>query len=160
MQVANFSYAEVKYSAGDIGYVISHCFFPTGDSHSLNVKPQVPSPRKRKNRSVESESTIRERVWCSIACIRFDCRWSKRLGLLSSHIPCTRDSLLTAAFELTGLGRGGQQIGKCRDTYRKAIEVLVELASLQVETFVPVDLKEHGVKYHLPSRRLSLSSTK
>lgn len=36
------------------------------------------------------------------------------------------------AFELTGLGRGGQQVQKCRDTYRKAVEVLVEIASLQV----------------------------
>ncbi|KAJ3338342.1 H(+)-transporting V1 sector ATPase subunit D [Gonapodya sp. JEL0774] len=41
-------------------------------------------------------------------------------------------------FELTGLGRGGQQIQKCRDTYRKAIEVLVELASLQT-AFVILD---------------------
>jgi hypothetical protein len=39
------------------------------------------------------------------------------------------------AFELTGLGRGGQQIQKCKDTYRKAVQVLVELASLQVTFF-------------------------
>ena len=36
------------------------------------------------------------------------------------------------AFELTGLGRGGQQIQKAKETYQKAVEVLVELASLQV----------------------------
>jgi vacuolar-type H+-ATPase subunit D/Vma8 len=36
------------------------------------------------------------------------------------------------AFELTGLGRGGQQIQKCKDTYQKAVQILVELASLQV----------------------------
>lgn len=35
-------------------------------------------------------------------------------------------------FTLTGLGRGGQQIQKCRETYAKAVETLVELASLQV----------------------------
>jgi V-type H+-transporting ATPase subunit D len=35
-------------------------------------------------------------------------------------------------FELTGLGRGGQQVQKCKDTYQKAVQVLVELASLQV----------------------------
>ncbi|KAJ3227274.1 H(+)-transporting V1 sector ATPase subunit D [Clydaea vesicula] len=35
------------------------------------------------------------------------------------------------SFELTGLGRGGQQIQRCKDTYSKAVEVLVELASLQ-----------------------------
>lgn len=35
-------------------------------------------------------------------------------------------------FTLTGLGRGGQQVQKCRETYAKAVETLVELASLQV----------------------------
>lgn len=35
-------------------------------------------------------------------------------------------------FELTGLGRGGQQVQKCKDTYQKAVTVLIELASLQV----------------------------
>ncbi|KAF9516366.1 hypothetical protein BS47DRAFT_1371772 [Hydnum rufescens UP504] len=34
-------------------------------------------------------------------------------------------------FNLTGLGRGGQQILKSRDVYTKALETLVELASLQ-----------------------------
>lgn len=35
-------------------------------------------------------------------------------------------------FQLTGLSRGGQQVQKARETYRKALETLVELASLQV----------------------------
>lgn len=35
-------------------------------------------------------------------------------------------------FTMTGLGRGGQQVQKCRETYVKAVETLVELASLQV----------------------------
>lgn len=35
-------------------------------------------------------------------------------------------------FTLTGLGRGGQQVQKSRETYAKAVETLVELASLQV----------------------------
>lgn len=35
-------------------------------------------------------------------------------------------------FGLTGLGRGGQQVQKCREVYGKAVETLVELASLQV----------------------------
>ena len=37
-----------------------------------------------------------------------------------------------SAFELTGLGRGGQQVQKCKEVYRKAVEVLIDLASLQV----------------------------
>ena len=35
-------------------------------------------------------------------------------------------------FGLTGLGKGGQQVQKCRETYSRAVETLVELASLQV----------------------------
>ncbi|RGB33567.1 ATP synthase subunit D-domain-containing protein [Rhizophagus diaphanus] len=42
------------------------------------------------------------------------------------------------AFELTGLGRGGQQVQKCKETYIKAVETLVELASLQT-AFVILD---------------------
>jgi V-type H+-transporting ATPase subunit D len=34
-------------------------------------------------------------------------------------------------FNLTGLGRGGQKVLKARETYAKAVETLVELASLQ-----------------------------
>ncbi|KAI9500147.1 H(+)-transporting V1 sector ATPase subunit D [Coemansia spiralis] len=41
-------------------------------------------------------------------------------------------------FELTGLGRGGQQIQKARGVYIKAVETLVELASLQT-AFVILD---------------------
>ncbi|GAA6044739.1 hypothetical protein JCM8097_008720 [Rhodosporidiobolus ruineniae] len=41
-------------------------------------------------------------------------------------------------FGLTGLGRGGQQITRCRETFAKAVETLVELASLQT-AFVILD---------------------
>ncbi|KAH8808897.1 vacuolar ATP synthase-like protein subunit D [Xylogone sp. PMI_703] len=41
-------------------------------------------------------------------------------------------------FALTGLGRGGQQVQKCRETYARAVETLVELASLQT-AFVILD---------------------
>lgn len=40
------------------------------------------------------------------------------------------------AFELTGLGRGGQQVQKCKETFIKAVESLVELASLQTSFYV------------------------
>ncbi|CAO3676726.1 unnamed protein product [Umbelopsis ramanniana] len=42
------------------------------------------------------------------------------------------------AFEYTGLGRGGQQIQKTKEVYAKAVETLVELASLQT-AFVILD---------------------
>lgn len=41
-------------------------------------------------------------------------------------------------FALTGLGRGGQQVQRCRETYSRAVETLVELASLQT-AFVILD---------------------
>jgi len=39
---------------------------------------------------------------------------------------------------LTGLGRGGQQVQKCKETYIGAAKVLIELASLQT-AFVVLD---------------------
>ena len=40
--------------------------------------------------------------------------------------------------DLTGLHRGGQQMKKLRDNYEKAIEVLIDLASLQT-SFITLD---------------------
>lgn len=42
------------------------------------------------------------------------------------------------AFELAGLGRGGRQVKNCKTTYVKAVELLVELASLQT-SFLTLD---------------------
>ena len=42
------------------------------------------------------------------------------------------------SYELTGLARGGQQIDKLKKNYAKAVELLVELASLQT-SFVTLD---------------------
>jgi len=44
----------------------------------------------------------------------------------------------TDVFQLAGLGKGGKQIGHCKETYVKATELLVELASLQT-SFVTLD---------------------
>ncbi|RDA82405.1 hypothetical protein CP532_5364 [Ophiocordyceps camponoti-leonardi (nom. inval.)] len=41
-------------------------------------------------------------------------------------------------FSMTGLGKGGQQVQRCRETYSRAVEALVELASLQT-AFVILD---------------------
>ena len=40
-----------------------------------------------------------------------------------------------AAYELTGLSRGGQQVNNCKEVFAKAVNLLVELASLQVLSF-------------------------
>lgn len=44
----------------------------------------------------------------------------------------------SAGHELTGLSRGGQKIASCKTTWAKAVELLVELASLQT-SFVTLD---------------------
>jgi len=43
-----------------------------------------------------------------------------------------------AAYELTGLSRGGQQIDKLKKSYVRAIQLLVKLASLQT-SFITLD---------------------
>ena len=43
-------------------------------------------------------------------------------------------------FGLTGLGKGGQQVQRCRETYARAVETLVELASLQVRQLLEPSL--------------------
>jgi hypothetical protein len=48
------------------------------------------------------------------------------------------------AFEYTGLGRGGQQIQKTKEVYAKAVETLVELASLQASPNQPYRLTASG----------------
>ena len=42
----------------------------------------------------------------------------------------------TNDFGLTGLGKGGQQVQRSRETYARAVETLVELASLQVRDYL------------------------
>jgi V-type H+-transporting ATPase subunit D len=44
----------------------------------------------------------------------------------------------TTPFEYTGLGKGGQQIQRCKEFYGKAIKLLVDLASLQT-SFLTLD---------------------
>ena len=41
-------------------------------------------------------------------------------------------------YDLTGLSRGGQQLKKLRENYEKAIELLIDLASLQT-SFLMLD---------------------
>jgi V-type H+-transporting ATPase subunit D len=56
-------------------------------------------------------------------------------------------------FGLTGLGKGGQQVQRCRETYTRAVETLVELASLQT-AFMILDevikvVNRRGMYLHL-----------
>ena len=54
-------------------------------------------------------------------------------------------------FGLTGLGKGGQQVQRCRETYARAVETLVELASLQVRSTI----QQHRLHLFPPRRLLS-----
>ncbi|KAI8896357.1 ATP synthase subunit D-domain-containing protein [Globomyces pollinis-pini] len=98
LQIASFSYAEVKYSTGDIGFQI--------------------------------------RESAKLAQLKVKARQENVSGVMLPAFDMIVDG--QNAFELTGLGRGGQQIQKCKDTYQKAIQVLIELASLQT-AFVILD---------------------
>lgn len=65
-------------------------------------------------------------------------------------------------FGLTGLGKGGQQVQRCRETYSKAVETLVELASLQT-AFVILDevikvVNRRGMVYCLLRKKIMLIS--
>ena len=42
-------------------------------------------------------------------------------------------------YELTGLSRGGQQMAKLKANYKRAIQLLIELASLQA-SFITLDI--------------------
>lgn len=50
---------------------------------------------------------------------------------------CFEDGVDT--YELTGLSRGGQQMAKLKTNFKRAIELLVELASLQA-SFITLDI--------------------
>ena len=50
----------------------------------------------------------------------------------------TADTSTESKSELTGLGRGGKQVQKCKKAYKEALQTLVELASLQT-AFLTLD---------------------
>lgn len=52
-------------------------------------------------------------------------------------------------FGLTGLGKGGQQVQRCRETYARAVETLVALASLQVRRILTHILMILMIAYRL-----------
>lgn len=60
------------------------------------------------------------------------------LSILPPQRRISKTDKFEVGLNLTGLGRGGQQITKCRETFKKAVETLVELASLQT-AFIILD---------------------
>lgn len=72
------------------------------------------------------------------AAIKLDLTSDNVAGVLLPNFAEVRDDGTESSLELTGLGRGGQQVNDCRDAYVKSVSTLVKLASLQT-AFVTLD---------------------
>lgn len=114
MQLAAFSLAEVTYAGGDIAYMmqesVRQATFKVA-SKQENVSGVV-LPTFEVNRVKGDSSNGKPRLQS----------WRKQAA----------DAIAAAETNLTGLGRGGQQVLKSKEIFAKAVETLVELASLQV----------------------------
>ena len=113
LQVASFSYAEVQYAAGDVGY---------------QIRENVPNTARFKIRTrLENVSGVSLPV--------FE-KWVDGSSAANPAPGAGADQQQQSqtdskSSELTGLGRGGQQIQRSRESYGKAVEALVAIASLQ-----------------------------
>jgi hypothetical protein len=103
--------------------------------HPSALKPEVTMYLVlsfRLSKAIEAQVTVR--ILGSRSPIVFLC--SRHSTPRRSTHRCDNSNILKLRyycldFNLTGLGRGGQQILKSREVYAKALETLVELASLQ-----------------------------
>ncbi|RUS13617.1 D subunit of V-type ATPase [Endogone sp. FLAS-F59071] len=119
MQLAFFSLAEVQYITGDISYQVQEA----AKSAQLRVRTKLENVSGVMLPNFESyqegaNGTLVMVWFIPYICCILDLTDGPRFAPL-------------LAFELTGLGRGGQQIQKAKETYSKTVETLVELASLQ-----------------------------
>ncbi|PKI84366.1 H(+)-transporting V1 sector ATPase subunit D [Malassezia vespertilionis] len=119
LQLAAFSMVEVGYSTGDISYAV--CENVTRATFKVRARQEnisgvlLPAFTVQ---TVGSDGTMRS-------------------GEDKSE-EAQNGSNARSDFSLTGLSRGGQQVQKARETYTKALHVLVDLASLQT-AFVILD---------------------
>jgi V-type H+-transporting ATPase subunit D len=107
MQLASFSLAEVTYATGDISYLVQE----QAKNASFKVKA------KQENVS-------------GVVLPTFETDRVAGTGMMFTSSLLIRLTGIVD-FNLTGLGRGGQQVLRSREIYAKALETLVELASLQ-----------------------------
>ncbi|GAA6001721.1 hypothetical protein JCM5350_001033 [Sporobolomyces pararoseus] len=108
MQLAAFSLAEVTYATGDISYQIQESVTQA----SFKVKAKQENVSGTILPAFEKDQQAEDQA--------------------------NAQNSANGGLNLTGLGRGGQQITKCRETFKKAVETLIELASLQT-AFVILD---------------------
>lgn len=158
MQVASFSLAEVTYITGDIGYQVqesvknaqfrvrakqenvSGVMLPAFESYQEGTNGMLVFAFCCLAKEGEAEVVIGsfDQIICGDRDIRYriffaTVKQGRRVKLDLNDLTILLLQRLTwIANELTGLGRGGQQVQKCKETYIKAVETLVELASLQV----------------------------
>lgn len=109
---------EAKRKMGKVmqtaAFSLAEVTYATGDNIAFQVQESVKSARFRVQARQENVS--------GVLLPSFDVR----------HMEHIDD------FKMTGLGRGGQQVAKAKEVYSKAVEALVELASLQT-AFVILD---------------------
>ncbi|RWS21449.1 V-type proton ATPase subunit D-like protein [Leptotrombidium deliense] len=68
--------------------------------------------------------------------VKVKCRKDNVAGVNLPAFECYQDG--QDSYELAGLSRGGQQLAKCKKNYSRAVELLVDLASLQTG-FITLD---------------------
>jgi V-type H+-transporting ATPase subunit D len=119
MQVASFSLAEVTYATGDIAYLVQE----QAKSATFRVKARQDNVSGVILPAFEVDRVQGNGAPASTA-FSYD-----------THI-----RVLLLDFNLTGLGRGGQKVIKAREVYAKAVETLVELASLQAAFMILDDV--------------------
>lgn len=109
---------ESKHKMGRVmqtaAFSLAEVTYATGDNINYQVQESVRSARLRVRAKEENVSGV------------------KLPSFSSYYVEENSD------FSLTGLGRGGQQVQKAKAVYSKAVETLVELASLQT-AFVILD---------------------
>ncbi|KAJ8454989.1 hypothetical protein ONZ51_g12705 [Trametes cubensis] len=115
MQLASFSLAEVTYATGDISYLVQE----QAKSASFKVKA-----RQENVSGVVLPAFEVDRVPGS------GTHLTHLYAILGSNV-YTVPRAGHPDFNLTGLGRGGQQVLRAKEVYAKAVETLVDLASLQ-----------------------------
>jgi V-type H+-transporting ATPase subunit D len=117
MKEAAFSLAEAKFATGDFNQVVLQ-----------NVtKAQIKVRSKKDN--VAGKPILKLKIGISITILLC-------LGVNLPVFESYQDGSDT--YELAGLARGGQQLGKLKKNYQKAVTLLVELASLQT-SFITLD---------------------
>ena len=108
MQLASFSLAEVTYATGDISYLVQE----QAKTAAFKVRA------KQDNVS-------------GVIIPAFEPDRIAGNGESTAELSAVRPIFVYVDFNLTGLGRGGQQVLRSKEVYAKAVETLVELASLQ-----------------------------